>query len=209
MESPYPGPGCTDQALRVRRRAAHGAAGPAPVAEKVVATIVGIGTPFAPSGAGDIDDVRVVGANVIRFDLQLLAYCRELVGEEHVAGCGQLVDDLDPLGRREIDADALLAAVGVLQEDMDVTAHLAMTPLEARPRMASPRSTCSTLITSAPQSARMAEAVGTNVCSATSRMRTPFMMSVMEISPFGCVWSGDARQRPPGGVRYSGEARRT
>ena len=52
-----------------------------------------------------------------------------------------------------------------------------MTPLEASPRMASPRSGCSTLMTSAPQSARMADAAGTKVCSATSRMRTPSMMS--------------------------------
>ena len=52
-----------------------------------------------------------------------------------------------------------------------------ITPLEARPRMASPRSGCSILMTSAPQSARMADAAGTKVCSATSRMRTPSMMS--------------------------------
>ncbi len=57
-----------------------------------------------------------------------------------------------------------------------------MTPLEARPRMASPRLMCSILMTSAPQSARMAEAAGTKVCSATLRIRTPFMMSVIWIS---------------------------
>ena len=58
-----------------------------------------------------------------------------------------------------------------------------MTPLEARPRMASPRSGCSILMTSAPQSARTAEAAGTKVCSATSRMRTPSMMSGNWIPP--------------------------
>src|SRR5580700_6250438 len=52
------------------------------------------------------------------------------------------------------------------------------TPVAARPRMASPRSVGSTLITSAPQSANSAEAAGTNVCSATSRTRTPFITSV-------------------------------
>src|SRR3954471_4475116 len=52
-------------------------------------------------------------------------------------------------------------------------------PLEARPRIASPRCTCSILMTSAPQSDINADAAGTNVCSATSRMRTPFITAVM------------------------------
>src|SRR5262249_1533609 len=55
----------------------------------------------------------------------------------------------------------------------------ATTPVWARPRIASPRSACSTLITSAPQSASTAEAAGTKVCSATSRMRMPFITSSM------------------------------
>ena len=42
-----------------------------------------------------------------------------------------------------------------------------------RPRCPSPRSACSTLITSAPQSARIAPAAGTNVNWATSSTRTP------------------------------------
>src|SRR5258708_1515004 len=44
-----------------------------------------------------------------------------------------------------------------------------------RPRPASPRSACSTLMTSAPQSARTAPADGTKVNCATSRTRTPAM----------------------------------
>src|SRR5262245_49369496 len=57
-----------------------------------------------------------------------------------------------------------------------------ITPLCARPRIASPRSACSTLITSAPHSASTAEAAGTKVCSATSRMRIPFITSSMTFS---------------------------
>src|SRR5882672_6268511 len=53
------------------------------------------------------------------------------------------------------------------------------TPLAARPRMASPRSTCSILMTSAPQSESSADAAGTNVCSATSRIRTPSITAVI------------------------------
>src|SRR5215213_8573443 len=59
----------------------------------------------------------------------------------------------------------------------------ATTPVATRPRMASPRSTCSILMTSAPQSESSADAAGTKVCSATSRMRTPCMTSVMTAGP--------------------------
>src|SRR5262245_43893362 len=52
-------------------------------------------------------------------------------------------------------------------------------PVDARPRMASPRSTGSILITSAPQSASSADAAGTKVCSATSSTRTPSITLVI------------------------------
>ena len=64
---------------------------------------------------------------------------------------------------------------------MDVTAHL-----HDAARGQTPHGVASLdgsiLMTSAPQSARMAEAAGTKVCSATSRMRTPFMMSIISLS---------------------------
>src|SRR3974390_2654994 len=53
-----------------------------------------------------------------------------------------------------------------------------ITPVAARPRMASPRSAGSILMISAPQSASSAVAAGTKVCSATSRTRTPFITAV-------------------------------
>src|SRR4051794_21823176 len=67
------------------------------------------------------------------------------------------------------------------------------TPVAASPRMASPRSTCSILMISAPQSASSAEAAGTNVCSATSRTRTPARMAVTKCSYLlgGSAGSGD------------------
>src|SRR5665213_2318799 len=52
-------------------------------------------------------------------------------------------------------------------------------PVDASPRMASPRSTCSILMTSAPQSDSSAEAAGTKVCSATSSTRTPCMTALI------------------------------
>src|SRR5690348_287234 len=47
------------------------------------------------------------------------------------------------------------------------------------PRWVSPRTGCSTLMTSAPQSARIAPAAGTNVNCATSRTRTPCITLTM------------------------------
>src|SRR6185369_1209261 len=51
-----------------------------------------------------------------------------------------------------------------------------------KPRWVSPRTGCSTLITSAPQSARMALATGTKVNCASSRMRTPSMTLTIFVS---------------------------
>src|SRR5580693_3510776 len=51
-----------------------------------------------------------------------------------------------------------------------------------RPRWASPYSACSTLITSAPQSASTAAADGTKVYCATSRTRTPFIGRCIHVS---------------------------
>src|SRR5947209_10103815 len=56
---------------------------------------------------------------------------------------------------------------------------MSTTPVDPSPRIASPRSTCSILTTSAPQSASSADAAGTKVCSATSRMRTSSITAVM------------------------------
>src|SRR5580698_8299840 len=75
----------------------HGAARPAPVAQEVVATLVGVGPPLTGSGPGHVDDVGVVGAYVLELDLQLLADIRELVGEEDVAGGGEAVDEVAAL----------------------------------------------------------------------------------------------------------------
>ena len=62
--------------------------------------------------------------------------------------------------------------------------------------MASPRSIGSILITSAPQSARSAEAAGTKVCSATSRTRTPSITAVNGTLPLSARFGSD-----PGGRR--------
>jgi hypothetical protein len=59
------------------------------------------------------------------------------------------------------------------------------TPHAAVVRIGSPNEACSTLITSAPQSDRMAAAEGTNAYNATSTTLIPFITLVIAIPPVG------------------------
>ena len=104
----------------VGRLEAHGDAGAVPVGEGVVGALVGVGPALALARAPHVDDVRVVGADVVHVHLQLGPHARHLVGEEDVAGRRQLVEDVEPLRGGEVEADALLAAVGVLEQHVDV-----------------------------------------------------------------------------------------
>ncbi len=84
------GTGLADQTFGIRRRAAHGTGGTAPVAQEVVAALVGLGTTLTAARPGHVDDVRVVGPDVVDLDVELLAHGGELVGQEDVAGGGSL-----------------------------------------------------------------------------------------------------------------------
>ena len=108
--------GLPGEVVDVGRRRPHGAARPAPVAQEVVAAAVGLGPALAGTGAGHVDDVGVVGLDVLELDVQLLPDRGHLVGQEDVAGRGQPVDEVEALLRADVDADALLAPVGVLQQ---------------------------------------------------------------------------------------------
>jgi hypothetical protein len=94
-----------------------------PVAEHVVRAAVGVGPTLALAAAAHVDDVRVVRPDVIDVDAQLRADAGELVGEEDVAGGRELVEDLEAVVGREVEGQALLAAVRVLEQDVDVGAH--------------------------------------------------------------------------------------
>ena len=93
-----------------------------PERQRVVGAAILVGAVLAPAGAAHVDDVRVVGPDVVELDVQLLLHLRQLVVQEHVAALRQLVDDLDALGRGEVDGEALLAAVGVLEEHVHLGA---------------------------------------------------------------------------------------
>jgi hypothetical protein len=75
------------------------------------------------AGAADVDDAGVVLAEVVDVDAELRADAGQLVGEEHVAGRGQPVEDLEALLGGEVETQALLAPVRVLEQHVDAAAH--------------------------------------------------------------------------------------
>ena len=98
-----------------------------------------------------------------------------------------------------------------------------MPPMLRKPRWVSPRTGCSILMTSAPQSARMAPAAGTKVNCATSRTRTPSITltisgTLLRVERHRkCNWRGGVQGRPdlvgnrrmtPALIRHSTDRRR-
>src|SRR5260221_2371530 len=85
-----------------------------------------------------------------------------------------------------------------------------------KPRWVSPRNGCSILMTSAPQSARIPPAAGTNVNCATSSTRTPAMTLLMYAPDPGAespllpmpvlpaIWPGNGAGSMPAGQRRDG-----
>ena len=114
---------------------------------------------------------------------------RQLVGEEDVAALGEPVEDRRRPRAVEVERDAASCPGWSAPEDVRPRRRAAAVPVSFRPRIASPRSTCSTLMTSAPQSASTAAATGTKVCSATSSTRMPLIVPVTRVtSPARQPW---------------------
>ena len=74
MESPKPGPGGSGSRSESAGFAAERDAGPVPEGQRVVRALVGVRSPLALARAGDVDDARVVGPDVVELDLELLAH---------------------------------------------------------------------------------------------------------------------------------------
>ena len=123
IESPKPGAGGTGHEVVLGALGADRDAGAGPERQRVVGALVGVGATLALAGAAHVDDVRVVGADVLDVDVELRADARELVGEEDVGGGGELVEDVEALGRGEVEAEAPLAPVGVLEQGVHVVGH--------------------------------------------------------------------------------------
>ena len=120
IESPNPGAGRDRHQVVLGSLGAGGDAGPRPEGERVVGPLVGVGPPLALPGAPHVDDVGVVRPDVLHAELELVADRRELVREEDVRRLRQPVEDGEALGRGQVEAEAPLAPVRVLQEDVDV-----------------------------------------------------------------------------------------
>ena len=105
-----------------RQRMAHAAARPERGA--VEASGVPLGALVAVGAAARVDDVRVRRADVLDVELVLLALRRHVVGQEDVGGLGDLVQHFLPARRRHVDADAALAAVGMLDQRVPVRVQL-------------------------------------------------------------------------------------
>src|SRR3546814_11930299 len=79
-------------------------------------SLVALGSLVAEGTAADIDDVRIGGADMLDIDLQLLSRRGEVVGQEDVGGLRDLIEELAPFFGRDVDAEAALAAIGVLHQ---------------------------------------------------------------------------------------------
>ena len=80
------------------------------------AGFVAVGSTRAVPVTRHVDDVRVVGADVVDVGLQLLAHAGHLVGEEDVGDGGEPVEDVATFVLVEVEREAELAAVGVLED---------------------------------------------------------------------------------------------
>ncbi len=70
-----------------------------------------------------VDDLGVARPDIVDVDLQLRADSGQLVREEHVTRLGELVEDLESVRRGEIETEALLAAVRVLEQHVHAAAE--------------------------------------------------------------------------------------
>jgi hypothetical protein len=132
--------------------------------------------------------------DVLDVDLQALAHGGQEAGEEHVGGLGELVEEVPAPVGADVDPDAALAPVGLLDDVVDGAGPPGIRPIETG-RAGGRRSPgCSTLITSAPQSARTAPAAGTKVHAATSSTRKPESALAM-VSSFGRAIGRGGRSR--------------
>ncbi len=144
----------------VGRRHAERGARTSPVRDPVETTSFRQLAAGALGAAAGVDDAGVPALDVLGFDAQLAAGGREEVGDEDVG----LVDELhqDRLDLRAWRASRAIARLPrlVTSHRWDTPLTSAGTPHAAVARPGSPSTGCSTLSTSAPQSARIAAADG-------------------------------------------------
>src|SRR5262249_5861219 len=95
-----------------RHRVADAAARPENRA--VEAAILALRSLVAECAAAHVDDFGVGGANVLEVDVEFPAWPRQVVRQENISRPGDLVEQLLPFQQRQVDTDAALAAVRML-----------------------------------------------------------------------------------------------
>ena len=102
---------------------------PAPEGGHVVPALDRLLAPRTERAAPGVDDLRVDRADVVDVDAELLPVPWQETGQEHVRAAREVEQHLAPFGYRHVQADAALAAVGVLDVRVGVALHPQQTGL--------------------------------------------------------------------------------
>ena len=137
-----------------------------PESQRVVGPLVGVRSALALTRPAHVNDAGVLGPNLVHPDLQLRPHARELVGQEDVGRPRQRVEDLQTLSGGQVETQALLSPVRVLEQHVDVVGDERQTRRGQAAHGIAPLHVLD-LDDLGPQSASRADAAGTNVCSAT------------------------------------------
>src|SRR5439155_1050 len=101
------------------RRERVGDPAAAPERGRVVAAPLALGAARALPVATHVDDLRVDAADVVHLDREPPPGRGEEVGQEDVGCLDQAVEEVAPGGAAEVEADAPLAAVRLLDHEVD------------------------------------------------------------------------------------------
>src|SRR5215472_9998189 len=103
----------------VGRRQRRGDAAARPECSRIVASAFRLGPTRSVSVSARIDDFRIPRANMLNVDVELAARTGKKVGEKHVAGFREAIEQLQAVRLSDIEPDAAFASVGLLHEEID------------------------------------------------------------------------------------------
>ena len=105
-----------ERTLELFRRHGITDAAARPEGRTVEAADIALRSLVAVGAAPCIDNLGIRRADVLDIELEFLALRRQVIGEEDIAGLGDLVEQLDARRRRKIETDTALAAVRMLHQ---------------------------------------------------------------------------------------------
>src|SRR5215831_7273180 len=101
------------------RHQRRGDAAARPECGRIVASAFRIRPARSVCVSARVDDFRIPRANMLNVDLELAARGGKKVGEKHIAGFCEAIEQLAALRMSDIQPDAALAAIGLLHEEVD------------------------------------------------------------------------------------------